>query len=98
METYLLALDKEFERPYMSHILLRGTQTKRHLEFTCCQKRCLASFISFSYVSLPKRMTLSTCKMKREELRTGSTGTEEMLISLGHQEKRSLGLRGLGEL
>lgn len=37
----------------------------------------------------PKRMTLSTCKMKDEGLRLGDRGIDEMLKTSRRQEKRS---------
>lgn len=70
MDYSLLALGKESEHPYMQPVLLRRTPTKRHLEFTCFQKSCLASFISRLFIVLPKRMTLSTCKIKRGGVKT----------------------------
>lgn len=97
MDYSLLALGKESEHPYMQPVLLRRTPTKRHLEFTCCQKSCLASFISRSFIVLPKRMTLSTCKIKGEGSRPGNRGREETLKSSGHQEKRSLRVGELGQ-
>lgn len=54
----------------MQLFLLRRTLTKRHLEFTCCQKSCFAMFTSLASIVSPKRMTLSTCKITGEGAET----------------------------